>query len=88
MHNEANYGAHLPHTSVTREKVNLEVARKHANNVKSYHEELARQLEEKNQLEKMQKLNENIAGLEHTKKWNNLVNKFKKNKNSKINELF
>jgi len=43
-----SYGAHLQHTNVTREKINLEYARKYYNeNTKSYHDELAMQLEER-----------------------------------------
>ena len=72
-HLSANYGAHLIHTNVTRDKVDLEVARKNNVNARIYHDELAQQLEEKSRETKLTKLKEDVAGFEHTKKWDNIV---------------
>jgi hypothetical protein len=70
-----NFGAHLNHTNVTREKINLEYARKTNinNTTKVYHDELGAQLEERNRLNKLYKLKEDVAGIEHTKKWDDWV---------------
>ena len=42
-------------------------------NTKLYHDELVMQQEEKNRQNKLQKLNEQVAATEHTKKWNDWV---------------
>lgn len=69
------HGAHLQHTNVTREKINLEYARK--NNVndatKIYHDELGLQLEERLRQNKLYKLKDDVAGIEHTRKWDDWV---------------
>lgn len=66
---------HLNHTNVTRDKVNLEHARHMANQrSKVYHDELGLQLEERERMNKLQKLKEDIAGIEHTRNWNDWVN--------------
>lgn len=72
-HQNSNYGAHLTHTNVTRDKVDQEAARRYNSNAKSYHSDLDRQLEERNRQNKLSKLKEDVAGIEHTKKWNDLV---------------
>ena len=64
-------GARLPHTNVTREKINLEYARrlKLNDSTKAYHEELAAQLEERQRENKLYKLRDDIAGIEHVRRW-------------------
>lgn len=42
-------------------------------NAKAYHSELLLQQEERNRQKKLHKLNEQVAGLEHTKKWSDWV---------------
>jgi len=62
---------HLNHTNVTRDKVNLEYARRDVNErTKKYHDELGLQLEEKERQTKLHKLKDDVAGIEHTRKWN------------------
>ena len=70
-----NQGAHLNHTQVTREKINTEFARKAQinNSTKIYHDELGAQLEERNRLNKLYKLKDDVAGIEHTRKWDDWV---------------
>lgn len=72
----AHGGAHLNHTNVTREKINLEYARKNNINesTKIYHDELGQQLEERHRQNKLYKLKEDVAGIEHAKKWDDWVN--------------
>ncbi len=71
-----SYGAHLQHTNVTREKINLEYARKNYNeNTKNYHDELGMQLEERYRNDKLHKLKDDVAGIEHTRKWDDWVSK-------------
>jgi hypothetical protein len=68
------YGAHLQHSNVTREKINLEYARRNVNTEKkSYHDELGVQQEERMRNDKLHKLRDDVAGLEHTKKWDDWV---------------
>ena len=65
---------HLNHTNVTREKVNLESVRRGFNDkTRIYHDELGLQLEEKERQNKLHKLREDVAGVEHTRKWNDWV---------------
>lgn len=62
---------HLNHTNVTREKVNLESVRRGLNEkTRIYHDELGLQLEEKERQNKLHKLRDDVAGVEHTRKWN------------------
>ncbi len=68
-----NNGAHLSVTNVTREKINLESVRRQNDNAKTYHDELAKQLEERNRQTKLHKLKDDVAGIEHTKKWDDWV---------------
>ena len=73
--------AHLGVTNVTRDKVNLESVRRYNINEtnlnsKVYHDELAKQVEEHNRQNKLFKLKEDVAGIEHTKKWDDWVNKW------------
>lgn len=68
------HGAHLPHTNVTRDKINQEQARRFANmQAKNYHDELGIQLEEKHRNKLLFKLKEDVAGIEHTRKWDDWV---------------
>lgn len=81
--------AHLPHTSVTREKINLESVRRYnvrddTHNPQKYHDILGQQLEERNRQNKLFKLKDDVAGIEHTKKWDDWVS-FEK---SFVYELF
>lgn len=76
VNNTAN--AHLPHTSVVREKIDVEAARRYATNpteANKYFNELAQQEEERNRHTKLQKLKEDVAGIEHTRKWDQLWGK-------------
>jgi len=41
--------------------------------VQNYHDELGRQLEERNRQNKLFKLKDDVAGIEHTKQWNSMV---------------
>ena len=68
-------GAHLTHTNVTREKLNVEYARRNEDGqqIKAYHDELGMQLEERNRQKQLHKLKDEVAGIEHTKKWNDWV---------------
>lgn len=69
------YGAHLPHTNVVRDKINAEYARRFTNmQAKNYHEELGAQLEERQRSKMLFKLKEDVAGIEHTRKWDDWVN--------------
>jgi len=69
------YGAHLNHTNVTREKMNVETVRRNDNPLlsNSYHRELGKQMEEKERQKKLSKLKEDVAGIEHTRKWDKMV---------------
>lgn len=68
------YGAHLPHTNVVRDKINAEYARRFTNmQAKNYHEELGAQLEERQRSKMLFKLKEDVAGIEHTRKWDDWV---------------
>lgn len=68
------YGAHLLHTNVTREKINLEYARRNVKpETRSYHDELGVQLEERHRNNKLHKLKDDVAGIEHTRKWDDWV---------------
>lgn len=51
----------------------MEAARRYNANAKDYHFELDQQLEERNRQNKLSKLKEDVAGIEHTKKWNEIV---------------
>ena len=66
-------GAHLPVTNVTRDKINLESVRRQNENAKLYHDELGKQLEERTRQMKLHKLKDDVAGIEHTKKWDDWV---------------
>ena len=67
--------AHLAHTNVTRDKINVEYARRANLNesTKAYHDELQSQLEEREREHKLHKLRDNIAGIEHVKRWDDWV---------------
>jgi hypothetical protein len=68
------YGARLLHTNVTRQKINQEQARRQKDELaKDYHDELSIQLEEKLRQDQLIKLRENVAGIEHVKKWDDWV---------------
>lgn len=68
------YGAHLPHTNVTRDKINLEYARRNINlQARNYHDELGLQQEERHRTTKLIKLKDDVAGIEHTRKWDDWV---------------
>ncbi len=72
--NNRAFGAHLPHTNVTREKINKEYARRIVDEkTKSYHEDLGLQLEERYRSDKLHKLKDDVAGIEHTRKWDDWV---------------
>src|SRR5207253_703177 len=64
--------AHLQHTNVTRDKINQEAARRHPTD-KTYHDELGMQQEERNRSNLLYKLKDDVAGIEHTKKWDDWV---------------
>jgi hypothetical protein len=71
--------AHLPVTSVTREKIDSESARRYNDNTeksKNYYQVLTNQQEESNRNKKLAKLKDDVAGMEHNKKWDQMVNKF------------
>lgn len=69
-------GAHLGVTSVTREKIDSENVRRYGENTqhaKSYYQALSNQEEEKNRDKKLAKLKDDVAGMEHSKKWDQMV---------------
>lgn len=52
----------------------METARRNEGlNSNIYYQELSQQLEERNRQHKLDKLKDNVAGIEHTKKWDNMV---------------
>jgi len=70
VHLSTNNGAHLQITNVTRDKINLESVRRSQNDkALIYHNELGQQMEEKNRQTKLFKLKDDVAGIEHTRKW-------------------
>jgi hypothetical protein len=72
------YGAHLGGTNVTRDKINQEaVRRKHTENARTYHDELAQQIEEQKRNIQLHKLKNDVAGIEHAKRWDAWVLFFK-----------
>lgn len=74
VHLSTNNGAHLQITNVTRDKINLESVRRSQNDkALIYHNELGQQMEEKNRQTKLFKLKDDVAGIEHTRKWDDWV---------------
>ncbi len=74
--------AHLGVTNVTRDKINLESVRRYNVNEankssKQYHDDLAKQVEELNRENKLKKLKDDVAGIEHTRKWDDWVSAFR-----------
>jgi hypothetical protein len=68
----AMHGAHMGSTSVTKDKIKAEQLRRN-DAARTYHEELGQQLEERNRNEQLHKLKNDVAGIEHTKKWDQWV---------------
>ena len=74
--------AHLGVTNVTRDKINFESVRRYNVNEtnkssKQYHDDLAKQVEELNRENKLKKLKDDVAGIEHTRKWDDWVSAFR-----------
>ena len=68
------YAGQLPHTNVTRDKINQEYARRFADmQARKYHNDLGMQLEEKNRSKMLVKLKDDVAGIEHTRQWDTWV---------------
>jgi hypothetical protein len=67
--------ARLQHSNVTREKINTETARKLKidESTKLYHDVLSEQVEDNDRRNRLNKLNDDVAGIEHTKSWDSWV---------------
>ena len=66
---QASQGVHLATTIVTQQRnFKNEAAR-------VYHQELAQQMEERNRSNQLHKLKDDVAGIEHGKKWDQMVSR-------------
>jgi hypothetical protein len=75
----AIHGAHIQSTDATNERIGKEQLKKSSYEAaRTYHDELGQQLEERNRSEQLHKLKNDVAGIEHARKWDQLVRfKFK-----------